>query len=366
MVFEINDTLTLEITNESRFTSFLNDGVVKLNDLLFRYENKEYGIFPCFIWGEDVLPNLPIFFDIIFDKFGKDKWYMFESSNEAFNLKERTIYESGNLVDTLKQIFNKNNVDFKQFVYFSGDMNVKNKNYEFTNISALFMFHHNNFKPIEWNNNRNFDKTFLFLNKEPKDERYIVYTELKKLGVLDNAYYSFNAVGNPKYNESISLENKPINVTDSWVDLSNYYTNSFCSIISESEFYSNKINGYAYNSISITEKTARALNMYHPFVMIGCKHSLKFLHSIGIQTFGDIWDESYDNEEDDTIRLQKIVDTINYINTFDTDKLKNIYLYIEERLINNRNIFLSLKNKKYNYQYFLDEPFKHMKSLYEN
>ena len=145
-----------------------------------------------------------------------------------------------------------------------------------------------------------------------------------------------------------------------------YYNNSFCSIISESEFYSNNINGYAYNSIAITEKTARALNMYHPFVIIGCRHSLKFLHSIGIETFADIWDESYDDEQDDHLRLKKIVDTINYINTFDTDKLKNIYLYIKDRLIKNRNIFLSFKNKKYNYQYFLDEPFKNLKSLYEN
>ena len=183
---------------------------------------------------------------------------------------------------------------------------------------------------------------------------------------MDNCYYSFNAVANPKYKEVISLENKPIGVTESWDDLSSFYKKSFCSIISESEYYSNKKNGYAYKSIAITEKTARALNMYHPFVMIGCRHSLKFLHSIGIETFSDIWDESYDDEIDDAIRLEKIVETIKYINTFDTDKLKNIYLYIKDRLIKNINTFLSFKNKKYNYQYFLDEPFKNLKSLYEN
>ena len=78
--------MILEITNEKRFNSFLNDGIVKLNDLLFKDDKTQYGIFPAFLWGENVLLHLSIFFKLIFEKFGKNKWYVFESSNEAFKI----------------------------------------------------------------------------------------------------------------------------------------------------------------------------------------------------------------------------------------------------------------------------------------
>ena len=58
---------------------------------------------------------------------------------------------------------------------------------------------------------------------------------------------------------------------------------SFCSIITESAYFSNKEIGACYNSISITEKTARALCNLHPFIIVSGKGSLKFLKSIGIQ-----------------------------------------------------------------------------------
>jgi hypothetical protein len=42
-----------------------------------------------------------------------------------------------------------------------------------------------------------------------------------------------------------------------------------------------------------------------PFVIVGTRGSLEYLRSYGFRTFGGIWDESYDLEEDD-VRIARI------------------------------------------------------------
>jgi hypothetical protein len=42
-----------------------------------------------------------------------------------------------------------------------------------------------------------------------------------------------------------------------------------------------------------------------PFVLVGTQGCLKYLRSYGFKTFGDVWDESYDDESDD-VRIKRI------------------------------------------------------------
>lgn len=55
----------------------------------------------------------------------------------------------------------------------------------------------------------------------------------------------------------------------------------------------------------LTEKTFKPIAMGMPFVLVGPRGSLKYLRSYGFRTFGDIWDESYDDAEDD-VRISRI------------------------------------------------------------
>jgi hypothetical protein len=55
----------------------------------------------------------------------------------------------------------------------------------------------------------------------------------------------------------------------------------------------------------LTEKTFKPIALGMPFVIVGTRGSLEYLRSYGFQTFGDIWDESYDQADDD-IRIEKI------------------------------------------------------------
>jgi len=60
----------------------------------------------------------------------------------------------------------------------------------------------------------------------------------------------------------------------------------------------------------LTEKTFKPIALGMPFVIVGTQGSLKYLRSYGFKTFGDIWDESYDDETDDQLRYKKMADLL--------------------------------------------------------
>lgn len=60
----------------------------------------------------------------------------------------------------------------------------------------------------------------------------------------------------------------------------------------------------------LTEKTFKPIAMGMPFVIVGTQGSLKYLRSYGFKTFGDFWDESYDDIADDNERIAAIAKTL--------------------------------------------------------
>jgi hypothetical protein len=60
----------------------------------------------------------------------------------------------------------------------------------------------------------------------------------------------------------------------------------------------------------LTEKTFKPIALGMPFVIVGTQGSLAYLRSYGFKTFGDLWDESYDDEPDDSRRIEKIAHTL--------------------------------------------------------
>ena len=56
----------------------------------------------------------------------------------------------------------------------------------------------------------------------------------------------------------------------------------------------------------ITEKTFKPIAMGMPFVVVSTAGSLTYLRQYGFKTFSSIWDESYDTETDDRVRIEKI------------------------------------------------------------
>jgi hypothetical protein len=62
--------------------------------------------------------------------------------------------------------------------------------------------------------------------------------------------------------------------------------------------------------VFITEKTYRAINYCRPFIINGDKGSLTYLKEMGFKTFDQFWDESYDDEESDHVRITKITEVV--------------------------------------------------------
>jgi hypothetical protein len=200
-------------------------------------------------------------------------------------------------------------------------------------------------------------KKFTFLNRVPKNHRVYLYEAFKKADILNNFYYSINAEKNPEYPESITIEDTIVDY-QTLIKLGkiDVYDKSFCSIVTESEYYSGT-NGYSYKSIFFTEKTLKPIINFQPFIIAGGAHSLKKLKKMGFQTFSKYWDESYDDEIDDKKRLNKIIETVTFVNSFSNQQIYDIYKEIIPILENNYKIYKKFNNSKYNINFFFKEPY---------
>jgi hypothetical protein len=95
------------------------------------------------------------------------------------------------------------------------------------------------------------------------------------------------------------------------------YDSTLISVVTESNFVSNQI----YHS----EKTWKPIANKHPFIIVGPTGSLENLKSLGYKTFSDFWDEAYDLETKDTIRLMRIASLCKNISNWSTSKKKDFF-----------------------------------------
>ena len=112
-----------------------------------------------------------------------------------------------------------------------------------------------------------------------------------------------------------------------------HYDTRFFSIVNESQYGT-------YSHCYLTEKTWKAIFNFHPVIIVGAKHSLKYLKERGFDTFGDIFDESYDEIEDGNERLDRILNTVgNFLENNTKTQLVDLRKKILPRLIHNYEHF---------------------------
>lgn len=113
-------------------------------------------------------------------------------------------------------------------------------------------------------------------------------------------------------NEIISLPNLILDDTDPnkmnpvTSALDKFYLNSYFSIVGGSIFYEQEMPNVA----GICEKTFKAIQKKHPFILLSTANNLPLLHSMGYKTFDGLIDETYDRETDDNKRMQMIIDEV--------------------------------------------------------
>ena len=88
----------------------------------------------------------------------------------------------------------------------------------------------------------------------------------------------------------------------------------------------------------LTEKTFKPIALGMPFVIVGTQGSLEYLRSYGFQTFGDIWDESYDSAEDD-VRIERIASLLRSLDELSTEAKQDLFDAAQEVIQHNWNHF---------------------------
>jgi hypothetical protein len=131
------------------------------------------------------------------------------------------------------------------------------------------------------------------------------------------------------YNKLKSISTQSIPSWSSATYDADDYNHCLISVVLETIFDGSKIH--------LTEKICRALACGHAFILAAGPGSLKYLRHYGFKTFSDFFDESYDDEHDSLLRLQKIVKVMKTIQSLPMDqKLK-----IKEIADHNRRWFFS-------------------------
>lgn len=91
----------------------------------------------------------------------------------------------------------------------------------------------------------------------------------------------------------------------------------------------------------LTEKIFKPICLRMPFVLHGTHGSLRFLRSYGFRTFGDLWDESYDLEPDDSVRVHRIADLLTELDSYTVEQKQRLFDRCQEICQHNYDHFYS-------------------------
>ena len=250
------------------------------------------------------------------------------------------------LSDILIEFKNKYSISHDFFKILNGNLyHYKNSNPNFYQ-PILYWFLHNDLNQ-QVVNKKIFGKKFLYLNRVPKPDRETLFRKIyeSKDDILKNSHYSWNAAFNKESISEVdfptkSLEGFKIEEEDTLLnEPKEFIQDSFCKILVETDTI--EVGTF------ITEKTIKTILAKTPFVMLGAVNQLSILKELGFKTFDRWWDESYDTEKNNDTRIEKLFNTITYINSLSLDELQDIYHEMKDVLEHNVNQYKLLRSSNH-------------------
>lgn len=208
-------------------------------------------------------------------------------------------------------------------------------------------------------NNLDSDKLLFILGKPHKKQRIFALYQLYQRNRLDSCEWSLHYkphledsvrihlpnISDDEYQTFITTttrnldEISPIFHEDTtnfypicFDPISDIYAQAAISLVTETTFHPE----FCW---FITEKTWKAVNNFHPFVLLDYKNTYEYLHSLGIDTFQYAVKHTYDKltgSEDDVINM--CVDNVLYL-LDNKDRYKE---QLTESVINNKKVFETL------------------------
>jgi len=214
--------------------------------------------------------------------------------------------------------------------------------------------------------NRALKKSFITFNRLTSNERVyrsLFVNELYKNDLLDHGYVSFSKDcpdgGNYAENLRLSIANQRVDpaVIEETIqnldllpelridfDQDQHIPNqsmlltpmtqlmeSFVFVVTETCYWQNKTH--------LTEKIFKPIVLRMPFILVGCPHNLEYLRSYGFRTFGNFWDESYDEIEDPIERLRAVVKILKQLSDMTAEEQHNMLVAMHPILEHNYQLF---------------------------
>jgi len=178
----------------------------------------------------------------------------------------------------------------------------------------------------------------------------ILYEKLPLVLDIDNNYLSDegSTVANKireVYGDDIKM---PFQVTNHDLRTDRYihtqhFTDTYFSLVTETTW--EHLDWGLDNIVRVTEKIYKAVAL-HPFIVMGNKNTLKYLRSIGFQTFPEMFDESYDEIEDPVDRAVFIMKEVERLCSMDIEELHKIYISVLPKIKHNQEVFMSIDADK--------------------
>lgn len=206
------------------------------------------------------------------------------------------------------------------------------------------------------------EKLFLCFNRVARNHRLILLSRIVKNNLLDKCFYSFMEHINseqmsqiiiPEESQLIFKKNRiklPIhlnrtaetNPVDVYSDDAKYYENSYFSLVTETLFFNSLDERNLVTKINskfISEKIFKPLAAKHPFILVGQPHILKHMRSLGYKTFHPLFDERYDDIEDDDQRMDAIEKELVRVSSFDDRKWTKVQTFLKPIVEHNSRLY---------------------------
>ena len=130
------------------------------------------------------------------------------------------------------------------------------------------------------------------------------------------------------------------------------YENCYFTVTTESsecftladQFHEEHINDYFrpfHTEMFITEKTTRPMLNLHPQLIYCCTGTLDHLKGMGYKTFGNYWNEDYDNETDPIKKVDMLTDVIKELNNKPIEELHEMYWDMMPILKHNQSLLIN-------------------------
>jgi len=155
-------------------------------------------------------------------------------------------------------------------------------------------------------------KKFLSFNKRVQKDRKALYQFLRDNDFLKDGWVSYNPHNQFPDEDSLILDNVDYDKDAENRGMADWnmglYMTSYFSIITETQFDFGENEDIL--SVNFSEKVFKTILGMHPFFLLAQPKALFALKKLGFKTFGDYWDESYDDEENDGKRMERCFDSI--------------------------------------------------------